>query len=127
MKRSGPPARNTPLKRTRMKQRPVERDWADARKKVDGEGKCRACKRKGRVEAAHVIGRTHDKPREPGGPRWVDPLDVVALCKACHGAYDRRELDLAGVLTREEWKRAVALVGEGSALRRVTGRRATSG
>lgn len=136
MKRSGPPERRTPLKRslmqpngpslkrTRIKPKKVERDWTAARAKVAREKRCRVCERvRVRLEAAHVIGRTHDKPQpERGGPRWVHPDDVVPLCSGCHGKYDRRELDLWPVLTAAEWERAVLHVGAGSARRRISGR-----
>jgi hypothetical protein len=49
----------------------LRRDWTDARSKVDHEGRCRVCKRRGRLEAAHVIGRANDR-RKP--------------CRVCNGA-----------------------------------------
>jgi len=121
--------RGGPLKRTRMKRTPVERDWSRARSKVMREGCCRVCGRKAgkaKVEAAHVLGREHDAKREDG-VREVHPDDVVPLCSAfdgdCHGKYDRHELDLFGYLTAAELERAVGLVGWGAAERRIRGRR----
>lgn len=134
MKRSGPPERRTPLKnrsaglkRTRMKRSKVERDWSPALAKVARERKCRACGRtRAKLEAAHVIGREHDKQRVEGGPLVVEADAIVPLCSAfdgdCHGKYDRRELDLWPYITAAEWVHAASLVGEGSAKRRITGR-----
>lgn len=111
--------------------RPRERDWIDARGKVDAEGKCRFCGRRAeqgtKLDAAHVIGREHDQERRtiPNGVLWVNPAHVVPLCSGfdgdCHGRYDRREIDLLPVLTTEEQAEAVRLVGMMSAFRRITG------
>jgi hypothetical protein len=106
-----------------MKRVRVERDWSDALAKCKAEGRCRACKRKGKVEAAHLIGREHDGPRTLGDETlWVNPVDVVPLCVTHHRSYDRRTIDLLPHLTVEEQARAVFVAGGMmSALRRVTG------
>jgi predicted restriction endonuclease len=108
-----------------MKRTRIERDWTDARAKCVAEGRCRVCGRKGKVEAGHVIGREHDRPRTLGEAKlWVNPLDVVPLCTTHHRAYDHRKLDLLGVLTVEEQARAVYVAGGMiTALRRITGNR----
>lgn len=85
------------------------RDWADARAKVDAEGHCRACGRPDShehpLEADHVSGRKYDdyatcktcqgtgrKLANSGAcgrcvgtgksktVKYVDPLDIVPLC-----------------------------------------------
>jgi hypothetical protein len=139
LRRTPGPSRRTPLARTssiarsqRIASTPPERDWRAARAKVEHEGRCRVCGAKpGRgvsLQAAHTIGRAHDKPRSvsgvlgiPEGPLWVDPLDVVPLCAGCHAAFDGRRLDLLPFLTLDEQAAAVRHVGIVSALRRLTG------
>lgn len=113
---------------------PVRRDWAEAREKVDEEGKCRGCGRNpyyARLEAAHIVGREHDQEsacRTCGGDGcsncngygvviYVNPLDIVPLCgpattsSTCHGKQHDHLLDLLPLLTAAEQVRAVALVG----------------
>lgn len=109
-----------------MKRSRPTRNWQDARRKVEQERRCRVCGAdpflggRGRLEAAHVIGRENDE--EVGGVRWVNPLDVVPLCGDCHRAYDARELDLLPYLTVGEQARAVQVAGGiAAALRRVGG------
>jgi hypothetical protein len=138
------PMRSTPLRRTPFTRRtttltrstmtptlPPRRDWKDARAKVDAEGRCRSCRKPAGgggsgvvLEAAHVIGREHDQPKREGvvlivGVLWVDPVDVVPLCRTCHALYDQRRLDLLPVLTIEEQTAAVAKLGLIGALRRI--------
>lgn len=134
MKRAAPLRRRSPLARIAPRRRPAAprpqappRDWSDARAKVDAEGACRVCSAaQVRLEAAHTIGRVHDRPRIPGGPLWVDPLDVVPLCVDDHRAYDARRLDLLPHLSREEQAAAVAHVGIARALRRLSGTQAVT-
>ena len=128
-------ARRTPLERGPG---PSRRTSLAALAKVKREGACRVCGRRDedlvtagqRVEAAHTIGRVHDRPRpvpevegDPLGPLWVDPLDVVPLCSADHRLYDARRLDLLPHMTLAEQARAVGHVGIVAALRRLTGTR----
>lgn len=94
------------------------RDWADARAKVDAEGKCRVCKRRDRkLEAAHVIGRDNDEPKAPGSKTfYVKPERIVPLCgpfpAGCHGdTQERRTTDLLPHLTVEEQAQAVLDAG----------------
>lgn len=118
--------RSTPLRRSALVQRAPERDWRDARAKVDAERVCRVCGASehdpsGPVEAAHVIGRIHDRPREERESMlYVEPDDVVPLCRTCHRAYDLGGLDLLPYLSRDEQARAVLLVGMMAAFRRIT-------
>jgi hypothetical protein len=64
------------------------------------------------VEAAHVIGRANDRPKNLEGTRlWVDPDAVIPLCRDHHTAYDSHELDVLAVLTLEEQLRAVEDAG----------------
>jgi hypothetical protein len=70
-----------------------------------------------RVDAAHLI------PRSLGGCGHA--LCVTALCRPCHRAYDRGELDLLPYLepgSREQVAHAVGHVGLIAALRRISGR-----
>lgn len=107
----------------------TRRDWTKSVEKIDDEGACRVndsdCS--GRVEAAHVLGRKHD--REQVGTRGgvliiVEAIDTVPLCTHHHRLYDARSFDLLPYLTKAEQARAVELVGLTAALRRLTGNRA---
>ena len=144
MKRGGPLTRTTPLRRvspfrtvtTMTRRKPLqgavgrvaaklqERDWTPARAKVAAEG-CRMRRDglcSGPVQAAHTIGRRYDPPHPTRpGARIVLAVHVVGLCEHHHGRYDAHALNLRPHLTEEEWQAAVALVGEGPALRRVMG------
>lgn len=82
--------------------------------KCDSEGACRVCKRRGRVEAAHTIGRKHD---DKSGK--VNPLDIVPLCSPCHRDYDARRISILAVMTYDEQAAAVAHVGIVRALKRL--------
>ncbi len=108
----------------------VKRDWKNAIRKVQVEGRCRHCGETRDLEAAHVIGRKHDAVLV--GPRggesiYVHPDSIVPLCGAftdnfCHWEYDRRALDLLPHLHIHEQVRAVEDAGGIlSALKRVSG------
>jgi hypothetical protein len=74
------------------------------------------------VDAAHLT------PRSLGG--CGDALCVTALCRRCHRAYDRGELDLLAYLEpawRAQLAHAVGHVGLMAALRRISGLRETRG
>lgn len=109
---------------------PVKREWFAARAKVGETGQCRICgvdclHRK--VDAAHVIGRTHDpKATYKGeatdnvdGSVWVTPDRIVPLCGpatdtgTCHNKHDSHDPDfqLLPYLTIEEQLQAVADAG----------------
>ena len=94
----------------------VRRDWTAAREKCDREGRCRYCKRVGRVEAAHVVGIRHDPSP------IVSPHAIIPLCPGCHHQYDqgRDGLELLPLLTLAEQAHAVGLVGIMAALKRTT-------
>jgi hypothetical protein len=83
------------------------RDWTDARAKVEEEGRCRRCHGGRDLEAAHIIGRQHDKD----AGYIVVPIRVAPLCRSCHRKYDDHELDLMPHLTLEEQARAVLDAG----------------
>jgi len=142
VKRSGPPQRRTPLKRTewgcdgscppgprssglkrsRIKPKKIERDWSSALEKKAREGKCRVCGSTDGLAAAHTIGREHDAPI--GDPSFcvykVEADDTVPLCRRHHDAYDARQLDLLPYLNNVEQARAVLHVGLEAARKRLT-------
>lgn len=97
----------------------IRRDWTLALGKVRGEARCRVCRKAGRLEAAHVVGRRYDAEREDG-TIFVHPDDVVPLCGACHAAYDARSLDLLPYLSLAEQARAALHVGLLRAFSRTT-------
>lgn len=99
----------------------VRRDWSDARRKVDDEGRCRLCSATGLpLEAAHILGRRYDRPRVEGSTTktlYVRPSSIVPLCgstpdrEGCHSRYDSGEVSILAVLTLEEQLRAVEDAG----------------
>lgn len=89
------------------------RAWTDARSKVIREGRCRACKRPGRLDAAHIIPRS----RIPGDAA-MDERNVLPLCRACHRKHHDGELELLPLLNRHEQAYIVLLVGIEEARRR---------
>jgi hypothetical protein len=107
------------------------RNWNDARRKVEQEGRCRVCGAgHRRLEAAHVLGREHDKPHPLPSPRElangelsVRADEIVPLCQTCHRAYDAHALDLLPYLSLDEQARAVGHVGIARAYQRTTGSR----
>lgn len=128
--------RKAPMRRVQLvRKAPLKRDWRDAEAKKRAEGACRYCGSKDWLESAHVIGREYDRPRKVvemfgdelgapylvDGPLYVDPDDVVPLCKMHHELYDARRLDLLSVLTLPEQARAVLHVGVLRALNRICG------
>jgi len=111
LRRTGPPARRTPLRRAGY------RGASEAqRAKVRGE-RCLVCGQRP-VDPAHLVARAR------GG--CDQPECVVALCRSHHRAFDRGTLDLLPRLEpdhRCELAHAVGHLGLVGALRRVTGRR----
>ena len=88
---------------------------ASAPRWPDGDASSAAAE--ARIDPAHLI------PRSLGG--CGDPLCVVPLCRRCHRAYDRGELDLLPHLEpawRAQLAHAVGHVGLIGALRRIGGR-----
>ena len=79
---------------------------------------CIVCRADRRIDPAHLI------PRSLGG--CGDALCVTALCRRCHRAYDRGELDLLPYLEpawRAQIAHAVGHLGLIGALRRIGGPR----
>lgn len=99
----------------------VRRDWSDARRKVEDEGRCRLCSATGvRLEAAHILGRRYDRPRVAGSSTKVlycHPDSIIPLCGStpdrvgCHYRYDAGEVSILAVLTPDEQIRAVQDAG----------------
>jgi hypothetical protein len=80
--------------------------------------RCIVCGTDRRIDPAHLI------PRSLGG--CGDPLCTCPLCRPCHRAYDRGELDLLPYLEpawRAQLAHAVGHVGLIAALRRITATR----
>lgn len=105
-----------------------KRDWADARAKVEREGKCRLSDHPlhvcdGPLEAAHTVRRKYDTRVQAHrlDYLWVNPDSVVPLCPAAHREYDAYRLDLLPFLTLDEQADAVRRVGIVRALARLTG------
>lgn len=104
----------------------VERYWSGAIEKVRREGRCRLCPEVFGLQAAHTIGRRYDEKAEledGTSAIFVDPDDIVPLCRVCHSAYDRREVSLLEVLTLDEQAAAVSHIGIWRAAHRLTGQR----
>lgn len=93
----------------------MKRNWTHARLKCDREGRCRLCRRSGRVEAAHTIGRSYDDKKTG----VVDPDAIIPLCNSCHRGYDQRKLSVLAVLSLDEQAYAARHMGLLRALHRV--------
>lgn len=124
-----PPERKVAAKKKASPRKPMkrsqpDRDWADARAKVEEEGCCRICKCSEAsdrpLEAAHVLGREHDEPKlgEDGWPlkeRYVDPDRIFPACGpspgGCHGEAERKEINVLSVLSLSEQVKAVEDAG----------------
>ncbi len=81
----------------------MTRNWNEARHKVDREGKCRLCKERTVLEAAHVV------PRSLGG--GMRESDVIPLCRRCHQRVDTHRCDWLHVLSFNEQAEAVRVMG----------------
>jgi hypothetical protein len=104
----------------------MERYWDGALEKIRREGACRVCRTTFFLQAAHTVGRKHDEVVECEDgtrARFVDPLDVIPLCEACHRAYDARELSILEHLSYDEQAAAVEHLGIVRALHRLSGQR----
>ena len=88
-----------------------KRIWDDAIAKRDLEGACRICGIQRGLQAAHVTGRKHDKPRPGQKTLYVHPDSIVPLCEVCHGEYDHHEIDLLPHVFLAEQVRAVEDMG----------------
>lgn len=80
----------------------MKRDWHTAWRKVHEDLYCRLCGLTS-VDPHHVL------PRSLGGTESTH--NIVALCRDCHRAVHRKEVDLLSVLTLEEQSYAVSLIG----------------
>lgn len=98
-----------------------ERDWSLARNKILQAEVCRVPTCRGRnLDAAHVIGRTHDYtapliPAYTGSAIWrpgvVWPDRIIPLCSGHHRAQHAGTLDILPLLTIYEQAQAVADAG----------------
>ena len=72
-------------------------------RKVWREGRCRNCGSRDQLDPAHHI------PRSLGGKNLAE--SVIPLCRRCHDAQHRNELELLPLMTRDEQMEAVRIVG----------------
>jgi 5-methylcytosine-specific restriction endonuclease McrA len=105
-----------PLRRKTPLQRTPSMAATDAQRAAVAGRTCIVCGTDRRIDPAHLI------PRSLGG--CGDARCVTALCRRCHRAYDRGELDLLAYLEpawRDQLAHAVGHVGLIGALRRISG------
>lgn len=81
------------------------------RRKVYGQP-CRNCGSRQNIDPAHTI------PRSLGGKNLAE--SVIPLCRRCHDAQHRNELELLPLMRREEQMEAVRVVGIARAFRYLT-------
>ena len=106
------------LRRTKPLQRTASMAASERQRAAVAGRRCIVCAAEARIDPAHLI------PRSLGG--CGDALCVVPLCRRCHRAYDRGELDLLPHLEpawRSQLAHAVGHVGMIGALRRISGDR----
>ena len=106
----------TQLRRSKPLQRTPSMAATDAQRAAVAGRQCIVCGAGSRIDPAHLISRSL------GG--CGEALCVTALCRPCHRAYDRGELDLLPYLEpawRAQLAHAVGHVGLIGALRRITG------
>ena len=106
----------TPLRRKQPLQRGNSMAATAAQRAAVAGRRCVVCGSDRRIDPAHLI------PRSLGG--CGDALCTVPLCRACHRAYDRGEVDLVPYLEpawRAQLAHAVGHVGLLGALRRISG------
>lgn len=126
MKRPSAPQRKSGLKRTQPK-----RDWTLAREKCENEEVCRVgpnagygeCE--GKLEAAHIVGRSNDTryPIVSAGdfrPYDVIPQRIAPMCTRHHQMYDAHSLDLLPFLDTYEQIQAVDDTGSIESARKRT-------
>ncbi len=114
--RRAPLRANIPLRRATPLQRTASMAVTERQRAAVAGRTCIACDSARRVDPAHLI------PRSLGG--CGDWLSVVPLCRQCHRAYDRGELDLLPYVEprwRAQLAHAVGHVGLIGALRRISG------
>ena len=83
--------------------------------KIADEGKCRCC---GVPEEIHPLDPAHTVAKSIGGKDTYN--SVIPLCRACHDAQHRHEIDLLPLMTREEQVEAVRAIGLARAYRYLT-------
>jgi hypothetical protein len=118
LRRRGKLRARKPLQRTTPLQRTSSMAATDAQRAAVAGRCCIVCGADRRVDPAHLV------PKSLGGCGHA--LCVTALCRVCHRAYDRGELDLVPYLEpawRPQLAHAVGHVGLIGALRRISGRR----
>jgi hypothetical protein len=106
----------TKLRRTTALQRTASMAATDGQRAAVAGRTCIVCRSNRQIDPAHLISRSL------GG--CGDRLCVVPLCRRCHRAYDRGELDLLPHLEpgwRAQLAHAVGHVGLMGALRRTSG------
>lgn len=107
----------------------IERYWDGALEKIRREGRCRLCPEVYDLQCAHTVARKHDEAVELEDGTlaiFVDPDDVIPLCRSCHADYDHRRVSVLEVLTHREQAAAVAHLGIVRALHRLSGQRMTT-
>ena len=110
------------LRKSKPRQRTASMTASERQRAAVAGRRCIACGAETRIDPAHLI------PRSLGG--CGDMLCVVPLCRRCHRAYDRGELDLLPHLEpawRAQLAHAVGHLGLIGALRRVSGQRDAAG
>jgi hypothetical protein len=110
------------LQRSKPLQRTASMAASERQRAAVVERRCIVCDADKRIDPAHLI------PRSLGG--CGDSLCVVPLCRRCHRAYDRGDLDLLPYLEpawRAQLAHAVGHLGLIGALRRVSGRQDLAG
>jgi hypothetical protein len=104
------------LRRTKPLQRTASMAASERQRDAVAGRRCIVCAAEARIDPAHLV------PRSLGG--CGDALCVVPLCRRCHRAYDRGELDLLPHLEpawRAQLAHAVGHLGLIGALRGVSG------
>ena len=104
------------LRRSKPLQRTASMAASEPQRTAVAGRTCIVCGTNNRIDPAHLI------PRSLGG--CGDRLCVIPLCRRCHRAYDRGELDLVSYLEpawRAQLAHAVGHVGLTGTLRRVSG------
>jgi hypothetical protein len=110
------------LRRTKPLQRTASMAASERQRAAVAGRRCIVCDSEKRIDPAHLV------PRSLGG--CGDALCVVPLCRRCHRAYDRGELDLLPHLEpawRAQLAHAVGHLGLIGALRRVSGHQDRAG
>jgi HNH endonuclease len=116
MRRRAPLRAKKQLRRSKPFQPNASMAASERQRAAVARRRCIVCAAETRIDPAHLI------PRSLGG--CADPLCVVPLCRRCHRAYDRGELDLLPYLEpawRAQLAHAVGHVGLVGALRRISG------